>query len=206
MSSPDSSRSHCHHLGFLFLSQDLCTCLSLGCSLPSQFGSHPSGCLSIVVQSLSHIWLFVTLWTAAHQASLPFTVSWSLLRLMSVESVMPSKHLTFCHLLLFLPSVFSIRVFPNESALCIRWLKYWSFSNSPFSEYSGLIFFRIYWFDLLAVQRTLKSLQQPHNLKISILQCSTFFMVQLLHPYVTTGKNIVLTTGTFFSKYDVSDF
>ena len=120
------------------------------------------------------------------------------------DAIQPS-HL--CHLLLFLPSIFpSIRVFSNESALCIRWLKYWSFSINPFSEYSGLIFFRIDWFDLLAVQGTLKSLLQPHNFKISILQCSAFFMVQLSHPYMTTGKNIVLTIWTFVSKNDVSAF
>ena len=128
-------------------------------------------------------------------------------QLMSIESVMPSNRLTFCHLLLFLPSICpSIRVFSNESALCIRWLKYWSFSISPFSEYSGLIFFRIDWFDLLAVQGTLKSLLQPHNFKISILQCSAFYMVQLSHPYMTTGKNIALTIWTFVSKNDVSAF
>ena len=139
--------------------------------------------------------------------SLSITISWSLLKLMSIESVMPSNYLTFCHLLLFLPSISpSIRVFFNESALCIRWLIYWSFSISPFSDHSGLIFFRIDWFDLFAVQGTLKSLLQPHIFKISILQCSAFFMVQLSHPYMATGKNIALTIWTFVSKNDVSAF
>ena len=132
----------------------------------------------VVIQSLSHVWLFVTLWTAAHQASLSFTISQSLLKLMSVEKVMPSKHLIFCYPLLLQPSIFpSIRVFSNESALCIRWPKYWSFScsNSPTNEYSGLISFRMDWFDLLAVQGTLKSLLQYHSSKASILQHSAFF-------------------------------
>ena len=134
--------------------------------------------------------------------SLSFTLSWGLLRFMSIESVMPSNHLILCRLLLPLPSIFpSIRVFSNESALCIRWPKYWSFSFSisPCNE-SGLISFRIDWFDLLVVQVTLKSLLQHHNLKASILQCSAFFMVQLSHPHMTTGKTIVLTTRTFVSK------
>ena len=134
-------------------------------------------------------------WTAAHQASLSFTISWSLLRFMSIESVMPSNHRILCHPLLLLPSIFpSIRVFSNDSALLIRWPKYWSFSFSisPSNEYSGLISFRIDWFDLLAVQGTLKSLLQHHILKASILQHSAFFTVQLSHPYVTTGKTIAL--------------
>ena len=134
--------------------------------------------------------------------SLSFTLSWGLLRFMSIEPVMPSNHLILCRLLLPLPSIFpSIRVFSNESALCIRWPKYWSFSFSisPCNE-SGLISFRIDWFDLLVVQVTLKSLLQHHNLKASILQCSAFFMVQLSHPHMTTGKTIVLTTRTFVSK------
>ena len=120
----------------------------------------------VVVQLLSRIQLFVTPWTAAQQTSLSFTISWSLLKLMSIESVMPSSHLTLCHPLLLLPSIFpSIRVFSNESALCIRWPKYWSFSFSisPSSEYSGLISFWIDWLDLLAVQGTLKSLFQHHD-------------------------------------------
>ena len=144
------------------------------------------------VQSLSHIQLFATPWTAARQASLSVTSSQSLLKLMSAELVMPSNHLILCHLLLLLPSIFpSIRVFSNESVLCIRWSKYWSFSFSisPFNEYSGLISFRIDWLDLLAVQGTLKSLLQHHSSKVSILQCSSFFMVQLSHPYCDYWKN-----------------
>ena len=131
-------------------------------------------------------------WTAAHQAPLSFTISQSVFRFMSIELVMLSNHLTFCHPLLLLPSIFpSIRVFSSELALPIRWPKYWSFSFciSPSNEYSGLISFRIDWFDFLALQGTLKSLLQNHNLKASILQCSTFFMVQLSHPYMTTDKN-----------------
>ena len=130
--------------------------------------------------SLSHVQLFETPWTAAHQASLSFTISWSLLKLVSIESMMPSNHLIVCHPLLLLPSIFpSIRVFSSESALRIRWPKYWSFSISPSSEYSGLISFRIDWFDLLVVQGTLKSLLQYHSSKASVLQHSAFFMVQL---------------------------
>ena len=127
----------------------------------------------------------------------------SLLELMSIESVMPSNHLILCHCLLLLPSIFPcIRVFFSESALCIRWPKYWSFSFSisPSNEYSGLIFFRIDWFDLLAVQGTLKCFLQHHTSKAPILQCSAFFMVQLSHPYMTTGKTIALTVCTFVSK------
>ena len=139
---------------------------------------HPSS-----VQSLSRIQLFVTLWTAAHQASLSITNSQMLLKLMSIESVMPSNHLILCCPLLLLPSIFpSIRVFSNESGLHIRWPKYWSFSFSPSNEYSGLISFRIDWVELLAVQGTLKSLLQHYNSKASILQCSAFFMVHLSHP------------------------
>ena len=145
----------------------------------------------VVVQSPSHVWFFVTPWTTAHQASLSFTISHSLLKLMSSELVIPSNHLILCHSLLFLPSIFpSIRVFSNESVLCIRWPKYWSFSVSPSNEYSGLMSFRIDWFDLLAVQRILRSLLQHHNAKASILWCLIFFMVQLSHLYMTTGKTI----------------
>ena len=129
--------------------------------------------------------------TASHQASLSITNAWSLFKLMSIKSVMPSNHLILCRPLLFLPSVFpSIRVFPNESVLCIRWPKYWSFSFSisPSNEYSGLISFRMDWLDLLEVQGTLRSLLQHHNSKASILQCSAFSMIQLSHPYKTTGK------------------
>ena len=157
----------------------------------------------VAVQLLSCVWLFVTPWTAACLASLSSTISQSLLKLMPIKSVMPSNHLILCHPLLLPPSIFpSIRVFSNELALCIRWPKYWSFSFSinPSNEYSGLISFRIDWFDLLAVYGTLKSLLQHHNLKVSVLQCSAFFMVQLSHPYVTTGKTIALTIPTFVGK------
>ena len=149
----------------------------------------------------SCVQLFVTPLTAVHQASLPFTIYWSLLKLMSVESAMPSNHLILCHPLLLPPSVFpSIRIFSKELALHIRWPRYWSFSISPSSESSGLISFRIDWFDLLAVQGTIKSLLQHHSLKASILWCSTFFMIQVSHPYRTTGKIIALTRQIFVSK------
>ena len=148
------------------------------------------------VQSLSRVWLFATPWTAACQASLSIIKSQSLPKLMSIESVMLSNHLILCHPLLLLPSIFpSIRVFSNESVLCIKWPKYWSFSFSisPASEYSGLISFRIDWLDLLAVQGTLKSLLQHRSSKASILWHSTFFIVQLSQPYMTTGKTIAFT-------------
>ena len=148
------------------------------------------------VQSFTHVRLFVTSWTAAHQTSLSITNSWSLLRLMSIESVMPSNHLILCRPLLLLPSIFpSNRVFSNESVLRIEWSKYWSFSFSisPSNEHSGLISFRMDWLDLLAVQGILKSLLQHHSSKASIFWCSAFFIVQLSHPYVTTGKTIALT-------------
>ena len=144
------------------------------------------------VQLLSHVQLFVTPWTAAHQASQSITNSWSLLRLTSIESVMPSNNLNLCHPLLLPPSNLpSIRVFSNESTLHIRLPKHWSFSFniSPSNEYSGLISFRIDWFDLRAVQGTLKSLLQHHSSKASILWHSDFFMIQLSHPYMTPGKN-----------------
>ena len=156
----------------------------------------------IVVQSLSCVQVFATPWTAAHQATLSFTISRSVLRLMSIESVMLSSHLVLYRPLL-LPSIFpSIRVFPNESTLHIRLPKHWSFSFSisPSNEYSGLIFFRIDWFDLLEVQGTLKSLLQCHSSKETIFQYSTLFMVQLSHPYMTTGKTIALTIQTFVGK------
>ena len=137
------------------------------------------------VGSLSLVWLFVTPWTVARQVSLSITISWSLLKLMSIELVMPSNHLILCHPLLILPSIFpSIRVFSNESVLHIRWSKYWSFSISPSNGYSGLISFRIDGFDLLAVQGTLKSLLQHHSSKALILRHSAFFIVQLSHPYM----------------------
>ena len=153
------------------------------------------------VQSLSLVRLFVTPWTAAHQASLSITNSQSLLKLMSIESVIPSNHLILCHPLLP-SSPPSIRVFSNESVLCIRWPKYWSFSFSisPSNEYSGLISFRMDWLDLLAVQGTLKSLLQHHSSKASILWRSAFFTVQLSHPYMTTGKTIALTKRIFVGK------
>ena len=149
------------------------------------------------VQSLSHVQLFVTPWITAHQASLSITNSRILLRLMSVESVMPSNHLILCHPLLLLPSIFpSIRVFSNESVLYIKWPKCWSFNISPSNEYSGLISFRINWFDLLTVQGTLKSLLQCHSSTASILQHSAFFIVQLSHPNMTTVKTIAFTAAT----------
>jgi len=152
---------------------------------------------------LSPVQLFVIPWTAAHQASLSFTISQSLIKLLSIELVMPSNHLILCCPLLFLPSVFpSIRVFFNESALYIRWLKYWnlSFSISPPNKYSGLISFRIDWFDFLAVQWILKSLLQHHSSKASILQCSASFMIQLSHLYITIGKTIAWIIWTFWAK------
>ena len=149
------------------------------------------------VQLLSHVQLFATPWTAAHQASLSITNSWSLPKLMSIELVMPSNHL-LCRPLLILPSIFpSIRVFSNESALHIMWPKYWSFSFNirPSNEHSGLISFRMDWLDLLAVQGILKSLSQHHSSKASILQCSAFFTVQLSHPYMTTAKTTAWSSG-----------
>ena len=155
------------------------------------------------VQLLSHVWLFEIPWTAACQASLSITNSLSLLKLMFIESVTPSNHLILCHPLLLPPSIFpSIRVFTNESVRHIRWPKYWnfSFSISPSNEYSGLISFRMDWLDRLAVQGTLKSLFQHHSSKASILWHSAFFIVQLSHPYMTTGKTIALTRQTFVGK------
>ena len=155
------------------------------------------------VQSLSRVWLFASPWTVARQASLSITNSWSPPKLMSTESMMPSNHLIFCRPLLLLPSIFpSIRVFSNESAFHIRWPKYWSFSFSinPSNEHPGLISFRMDWLDLPAVQGTLKSLLQQHSSKSSILQCSAFLIVQLSHPYMTTGKAIVLARWTFLTE------
>ena len=155
------------------------------------------------VQSLSHVRLFATPWTAACQASLSFTNSRSLLKLTSIESVMPSTHLILCCPLRLPPSIFpSIRVLSNESVLLIRWPKDWSFSFSisPSNEYSGLISFRMHWLDLLAVQGTLKSLLQHHSSKASILQHSALFIVQLSHPYMTTGETIALTRQAFVGK------
>ena len=147
--------------------------------------------------------LLATPWTPACQASLFFTISWSLLKLMSLELVMPSNHLILGCPLLFLPSIFpNIKVFSNESTLCNRWPKDWSFSFSisPSNEYSGLISFMIDWFDLLAIQGTLQSLLQYHSSKESIIQNSAFLVVQLSHPYMTTGKTISLTIQTFVGK------
>ena len=153
--------------------------------------------------SRSVVYNFATLWSATYQDSLSIINSWSLLKLMCIASVMSSNHPILCHPLILLPSIFpSIRVFSNESVLPIRWPKYWSFSFSisPSNEDSGLISFRVDWFDLLAVQGTLKSLLQHQSLKASILQCSAFFMIQLSHPYMTTGKTIALTRWTFVGK------
>ena len=155
------------------------------------------------MQSLSCVRLPTTPWTAARQTSLSITNSQSLLKLMSIESIMPSNHLILCCPLLLLPSTFhSIRLFSSESVLCIRWPKYWSFSFSisPSNECSRLISFRIDWFDLLTVQGTRKSLLQHHSSKASIFRCSAFFIVQLSYPYITTGKTIALTRWTFVGK------
>ena len=155
------------------------------------------------VQSLSHVWLFAIPWTAAHQASLSITNTRRLLKLMSIESVMQSNHLILRWPLLLTPSIFpSTRVFSNESALCIRCPKYWSFSFSisPSNEHPGLISFRMDWLDLLAIQETLKSLLQHHSSKASILRCSAFFIIQLSHPYMTSGKTTALTRWTFVGK------
>ena len=158
-------------------------------------GSHSGMYISQSVLLLSHVRLFVTSWTAAHQASLSITNSQRLLKLMSIELVMPYSHLILCHPLLLLPSIFPrIRAFSSELVLCIRWPKYWSFSFSIIlsKEILGLISFRMDWLDLLAVRGTLKSLLQHHSSKASILRCSAFFIVQLSHPYMTTGKKNTL--------------
>ena len=163
----------------------------------------------VVLQSLSHIRLFATLWTAAHQASLSFTISQNLLKLMSIESVMPSSHLILCLPLLLLPSIIpSIKVFSKESAVCFRCPKYWnfSFSTGPSNEHSELISFRINWFDLLASQGTLKSLLQHHSLKASILGLSAFFMVRLSHLYMSIGKNRSFDYIDLCQESDVSAF
>ena len=159
-------------------------CKNLGASSPAHIRWHLNS-----VQSLSPVCLFVTPWTAARQASLSITNSRSFPKPMSTELVMPSNHLILCHFLLFLPSILP-RI--SESVLHIRWPKYWSFSFniSPSNEHPGLIYFRMDWLDLLAVQGTLKSLLQHHSSKASILRCSAFLIVQLSHPYMTTGKTI----------------
>ena len=153
------------------------------------------------VQLLSHVQPFVTPWTGACQASLSITNSWSLLKLMSIESVMPSSHLILCLPLFLPPSILpSIRVFSNESVLHIKWPKYQnvSFSISPSNEHPGLISFRMDWLDLLADQEILKNLLQHHSSKASVLQCSAFFIIQLSHPYMTTAKTIALTRRTWY--------
>ena len=159
----------------------------------------------VVVQLLSHVWLFVTPWIAPRQASQSFTISWSLLKLKTIDLEMLSNYLILCPCLL---RSISPRVFSNELALCIRWPKYrnFSFNIRPSNEYSGLIFFRMDCLDLLAVQETLKSLLQHHSSKASILQHSAFFTVQLSHPYMTTGKTIALTRWTFVGNSNVSAF
>ena len=155
----------------------------------------------LLLFSCSHVQLLATPWIAAYQASLSFTISQSLLKLMSIQSMMPSNYLILCHPLLLLPSIFpSIRVFSSSSALGIRWPKYWTFSISLCNGCLGLVSFRIDWFDLLAVQGTLKSLLQHHNSKVLVLQHSAFLMVQLSDPYMTTGKTIALTKWTFVGK------
>ena len=164
---------------------------------------HKYMCISVQFSSITQSCpTFCDPWTAACQASLSITNCRSLPKLMSIESVMPPNHLILCRPLLLLPSIFLSRVFSNELALHIRWPKYWSFSFNinPSNEHSGLIFFRMDWLDLLAVQGTFKSLLQHHSSKASILQCSAFFTVQLSHPYMTTGKTIALTRQTFVGK------
>ena len=159
--------------------------------------------IELVQFSHSVVSNYATPWTAACQASLSITYSRSLIKLMSIKSVMPYNHLILCSPLLLPPSIFqSIRVFSSESVLHIRWPKYWSFSCniSPSSEYSGLISLWMDWFDLLAVQGTLKNLLEHHSSKASILQCSAIFIVQLSHPYMTTGKTKALTRWTFVDK------
>ena len=180
--------------------------MQLSCSMSKAKLQLKSICPSVQfssVQSLTRIWLFVTPWTASCQASLSITNSQSPLKPMSIELVMPSNHLILCHPLLLLPSTFpSISVFSNESALRIRWPKYWSFSFniSPLNEQPGLISFRMDWLELLAVQGPLKSLLQHHSSKASILWCTAFFIVQLLYPYMTTGKTMALTRRAFVGK------
>ena len=173
------------------------------CYLATTILSHYLSVRFSSVQLLSHVQLFAAPWTAAHQASLFITNSQGWLKLMSIESVMPSNYLILSRPLLLLPSIFpSSGVFSKESVLRIRWAKYWSFSFniSPSNEHPGLISFRMDWLDLLAVQGTLKSLLQHHSSKASILQCSAFFTVQLSHPYMTTGKTIAWTRWTSVGK------
>ena len=179
-------------------------CVHLSMSMCTHFGCIDLVCFLInTVQFLSHVWLFVTPWTEAHQASLFVTKTWSLLKLVSIDSLMPSNHLILCHPLLLLPSIFPrIRVLSNESALHIRWPKYWSFSFSisPSNEYAGLISFKMDWLDLIGVQETLKSLLQYHSSKASILWHSSFFIVQLSDPHMTTGITIAWLDGPLLAK------
>ena len=183
-------------------------CFPQTCHTLHSYATVPPTCIPFFiqfssVQLLSYVRLFVTPWTAACQASLSITNSWSLLKFMSIELMKPYNHLILCCPLLLLPSIFpSIRVFSNESILLIRRTKYWSFnfSISPSNEYSVLISFRIDWLDLLAVQGTLKSLLQHHSSKASILQRSAFLIVQLSRPYTTTGKAVAFTRRTFVGK------
>ena len=176
------------------------TCLCCVSCIGRQILYHCTTCVSIQFSG-SVVSDSATPWTAAGQASLSITNFWSLLKLMSIESVMPSNQLILCHFLLLLPPIFpSIRVFSNKSVFHIRWLKYWSFSISPSNEYSGLISFMMDRFDFLAVQGTLKGLLQHHSSKASVLWHSAFFIVQLSHPYMTTGKTIALIRQTFVSK------
>ena len=164
--------------------------------------------ISVQISSVTHrVWFFATPWITARQDSLSITNSQSPPKPMSIKSVMPSNHLILCHPLLLSPSIFpSIRVFSNESALHMRWPKYWgfSFNISPSSEHPGLISFRMDWLDLLAVQGTLKSLLQHHSSKASILRCSAFFIVQLSHPYMTTGQTIALTRRTLYTQWNIT--
>ena len=203
--TPDVRISFNHLIRCLRLSLKYCVCVFVCLFILAQstiLTTVPDNlmvkiCTTLSVQLASHVQLFVTPWIAASQASLSITNSQSLLKLMSIEPVMPSKNLILCHPLLLLPSIFpSVRVFSNELILHIRWPKYWSFSFSvsPSDEYSELISFRIYWLDLLAVKGTLKSLLQHRSSKASILQCSAFVIVQLSHAYMTTGRNIALAT------------
>ena len=205
LSCDDNKNCKIAAVSWAFSMCQVCTDLTDLCSssnfiLPSQLNE---GVFSSV-QSLSPVQLFATPWTAAHQASLSITNSWSLLKLMPIESVMPSDYLILCCPLLLLPSIFpSIRVFPNKSVLRIRWPHYWtsSFNISPSNEYSGLISLRMDWLDLLAkFQGTLKRLLQHHSSKASILWCSAFLIVQLSYPYMTTGKTIASTRWTFVGK------
>ena len=173
------------------------------CSCGYNITQHKISGIFLIVQSLSHVRLFATTWNVACQASLSLTISQNLLKLMSIESVMTSNHLILCGPLLLLPSIFpSIRVFVKKQALLIRWPKYWSFSFSisTSNEHLGLVSFMIDWFVLLATQGTLKSLHQHHSSRASILQCSALFMVQISHPYMTTGKTTALTIQSFVSK------